>query len=157
MINKIFLLFLFSLTVIPVSAEEKFHFDCFGDPRDKKSIEFIKDVYNSAKIIGTFEVIEMGPQSEDSLDPKKISIVVKFRPIIMLKGSKTKTHSHHIHIFGDSTGDSIKIGERYLLAFKYLNTDGSTKDEPCDRAFWVPLKEANYYLEKFKGLKKSSK
>ncbi len=158
MINKIFLHFLVSLTIIPVGAEEKFHYDCFGDPRDKKSMEFIKDIYNSAKIVGTFEVTEIGPLSKDSLNPNEISIVIKFRTIEILKGAKTKTHSHHIHIIGDTSGDSIiKIGGRYLVAFKYLNTEGSTKDELCDRAFWVPLKDANYYLEKFKKLKKSTK
>ena len=149
--------FLLSLAIIPTKAAEKINYTCLSDPRDRKSMDFIKDIYNSAKIIGTFEVIEVGPVSKDLLKPNENSIVIQFRPIEILKGAKTKPHSHHVYLFGDSAGDSVKVGEKYLLAFKYLNTDGSTEDEPCDRAFWMRLKDANYYLEKFKKFKKSSK
>ena len=155
MINKsIIILFIF-FTTTHVWSNNKIGYTCFGDVRDRKSNEFVKDIYGSAKIVGTFEVVEIGPQKEDSMTIGRAARIVKFRPIEILKGKVGTTHLLHSGILGQPD-DDFRVGDKYLIAFKNFNGDGSSKDGPCERAFRVKLPEAKFYIEKFKSLHKST-
>jgi hypothetical protein len=124
-------------------------------PVDRKSNQFVADVFNSSNIIGVFEVLNAGPKVPGEVEASYTS-TLKLRPVEILKGKVGKVHSYEFNSIDHGKPVPFLAGKKYLMAFDDSNGRCNIRGA-CGHMFHVSMDDpdAKFYLEKFKSLQRA--
>ena len=120
---------------------------------DPNSDKLLREIYDTSPLIGIFEVTEVGPRVAGPLG-FSIETTVKLRPIEIIKGKVGKEHIHRHSEWRLQGPNPFSLGNKYFYVAYSLETDGTSVSGYCETPFYVELKEAQFFIDKFKNFQK---
>jgi hypothetical protein len=162
-LNEKMLRILFTL-FLSFDATTGFASSCISKKFDRRSQEYLKNVYDNASLVGVFELFEIGPRRRGPV-AGRYQILLKLRPIRLIKGKVAGVHVHDYMAIDNNLALPFELNEKYLFAFekrrdKYFfvkppNDPDATINQMCDWPFQAKLKESDFFEKKFLEIKKT--
>jgi hypothetical protein len=123
-------------------------------PPDAESYEYANQIYKSSDLLGTFEVVEIGPFTGGGVRAAgRYYEDIKLKPIEIFKGKVDGFHIHHYVGVNNGSPRVFKSGNKYLMAFSDLDSKGESRNGMCTSPVYFEMKKSKTLMGNLKKIK----